>query len=216
MGEFDSPWKGTSVGVKPSSARHLDLIQVAYGAYIEDCRVKRIKPEKTPNWCVDLSQQVDRRPWGEEPRCFNKSSAVFCYSTGRMLTYQDNSHKSKHFSNSCYVMLPTFRMAAVCFNRLHGGSDFVASKDKFRLMGWPDNLDLSVVPKAEKSTMIGESIHLGPLGVIIASIVAASSHLFLKGAKAASIKSAIEVASSPPKRANRRRLGLSCSNPWMP
>ncbi len=98
MDEHEAPWTSTHVmeGVNRANARHRDLIQVAFGAYREHCRKNKQKLSSSPDWCVDLTQQVDRHPWAPEPRSFNKGSLMYCFAIDRILTSEDNGRNVRN------------------------------------------------------------------------------------------------------------------------
>jgi hypothetical protein len=88
----DQPWTDSHKleGV-PRQNRHLDLVQCAYGAYAVNCKKLKIQVSEHPAWCVDVTQQIDRRPWGPVPRSFNKDSLMYCFAVDRVLTIEDVS-----------------------------------------------------------------------------------------------------------------------------
>ncbi len=87
MIDTDRPWTDDHrlEGV-PEHPRHHDVIQVAYGAYLSYCRKNREAPSALPMWCVDVSQQVDRKAWGPEPRAFSKGTLVYVFALDKVLT----------------------------------------------------------------------------------------------------------------------------------
>ena len=62
-------------------ARYEDLIQVAYWDWLR----KKQTPESVPVWSVDISQSVERRPWGEDCGIFTQSSLVYDFGLDRVL-----------------------------------------------------------------------------------------------------------------------------------
>ncbi len=95
MGSTDEPWTPTHqlTGV-PRHPRHKDTIQCAYGAYVEWCSKNKEEVSSNPNGCIDLTQQVDRRAWGPEPRCFSKGSLVYCFAMDRVLTPEERDNQN--------------------------------------------------------------------------------------------------------------------------
>jgi hypothetical protein len=86
-------------------------------------------------------------------------------------------------------------------------------------MGWPKDIDLHSIPKSQQPGLIGEAIHLTPLGCILASIVAVSSFGVVSGSNmmvaSSATTSVISGDSRSPRMPNRRRLRLSDSNPLL-
>ena len=90
MLDTDTPWTSEHrLDGVPKHPRHRDIIQVAYGAYVLNCRKLKIPVITHPIWVVDVSQQVDRRPWGPNPRSFNKGSLMYVFALDRVLTVED-------------------------------------------------------------------------------------------------------------------------------
>ena len=95
MRSTEEPWTPTHqfIGV-PKHPRHKDAIQCAYCAYLEWCSKNQEEVSSNPSWCVDLTQQVDRRAWGPEPRCFSKGSLVYCFAIDRVLTPEERDNQN--------------------------------------------------------------------------------------------------------------------------
>ncbi len=85
-----TPWTETArlVGV-PTSPRMTDLLQVAYFAWLK----QTTDPSKKPEWCVDISQGVERKPWSEVPRTFGQTSLEYSFSLDRVLDGEDRRHQ---------------------------------------------------------------------------------------------------------------------------
>ncbi len=90
MAQGDEQWTRNHrlVGV-PTHPRHKDVIDCAYAAYLKYCEKNKELLIQNPSWCVDVSQQVDRKAWGPDPRSFNKDSLVYCFAVDRVLTVED-------------------------------------------------------------------------------------------------------------------------------
>lgn len=83
------PWTSGHAlsGIRNKGDRVTDLIQVAFWAY------KIQHPGQScssPVWYVDVSQGVERKPWGPRPDCFLQQSQVYGFHLDRVLDYQDS------------------------------------------------------------------------------------------------------------------------------
>ena len=66
------------------------MIQVAYWDWLR----KKQTPKSVPVWSVDISQSVERKPWGEACGIFTQSSLVYDFTLDRVLDGED--HVSWH------------------------------------------------------------------------------------------------------------------------
>ena len=83
------PWTGSHnlVGVSKTK-RSFDLIQVAWWAWRKQNPASRIA---TPKWFCDVSQQVNRKPWGPAPDCCLQSPELYMFSLDRVADSGDSS-----------------------------------------------------------------------------------------------------------------------------
>ncbi len=89
-----TPWTPTAKldGV-PGGLRFTDAIQIAYYAWLKT--VKTAKVPKSPAWCIDISQGIERRPWSVTPRTLAKGSLCYVFALDRVLDGED------HLFSSC-------------------------------------------------------------------------------------------------------------------
>ena len=111
-----TPWTGNhelaGVAKKP---RHLDVIQVAWFAWWAQYRNKPggiRKMDDVPEWFVDYSQNVDRKPWGDAPTTMTVRSSVYSFSKDRRLDAEDRACCSIVFCTqtvtNCWPYLAAF------------------------------------------------------------------------------------------------------------
>ncbi len=83
-----SPWtsKARLIGV-PSWPRQIDCIDVAYWAWLKTVATEHVPTE--PDFCVDVSQGVERKPWGPTPHMLGQGSQTYVFSLDRVLDGED-------------------------------------------------------------------------------------------------------------------------------
>ena len=88
------PWTSTArmLGV-PRTPRYIDMIEVGYFAWLRKQRLRDDVPAK-PMWVVDISQSVERRPWGETSNMLGQSSMPYCFWLDRILDGEDPTQES--------------------------------------------------------------------------------------------------------------------------
>jgi hypothetical protein len=89
-----APWTSEHpmVGV-PNTARHYDVIQVAYWDWLRKHPSKKSR-NSLPVWWADCSQMVDRMAWGDELGSFQKGSLHYSFQLGRVLDAEECSPSS--------------------------------------------------------------------------------------------------------------------------
>ena len=89
------PWTSThSLVGMTQCARHIDLVQVAWWAWSQQnpgCK------DRNPKWYCDVSQQVNRKPWGPSPDCFLQAPDLYMFGLDRVADAED-SHKQMIYS----------------------------------------------------------------------------------------------------------------------
>ncbi len=90
MEERSTPWTPEHAlsGLNRKKPRCLDLADVGYWAYLlaTPCASDR---KKNPRWFADLSQGVQRKPWGPVLPCLNQDSIPYSYELDRVLSLED-------------------------------------------------------------------------------------------------------------------------------
>ncbi len=96
MEEKSQPWTPTHAlsGLdKGRKARCLDVIDVGYWSYlVANPEAESRSPH--PEYFVDCSQGVERRPWGPTLPCINQDSIPYSFELDRVLSLQDRSRST--------------------------------------------------------------------------------------------------------------------------
>jgi hypothetical protein len=89
MPEDFAPWTPTArlVGC-PQTPRHADIIDVAYFAWLKEQDPNEAL-SKRPRFVVDISQGVERRPWGDEPHTQTQRSLSYTFALDRVMDAED-------------------------------------------------------------------------------------------------------------------------------
>ncbi len=91
MPKDSHPWVGTHklTGV-PLSARQIDLVEVAWWAWKEQTRHDvGFKVSQVPRWFVDVSQSIERMPWGIRPGTVTQWSRIYAFHLDKVLDGED-------------------------------------------------------------------------------------------------------------------------------
>ncbi len=83
--------------------RNLDIIGVAYFAWRRASQQGSVAgKDDCPAWFVDISQGVQRSPWGSSPGCINQTSQIYSFELDRVLDVEDSCVvKPKFVWESC-------------------------------------------------------------------------------------------------------------------
>ena len=85
-----APWtKSAKLHGVPRTARHTDIIDVAYFAWLMN-QPADMPISKQVNWCVDASQGVERKPWGKDPGALLQGSSTYVFALDRVLDGEDS------------------------------------------------------------------------------------------------------------------------------
>jgi hypothetical protein len=84
------PWtpEHALTGIDRSRPRCIDIIDVAFWAYLVDTPIAAERV-KRPKWWVDCSQGVERHPWGSKIPCINQDSVPYSFELDRVLSLED-------------------------------------------------------------------------------------------------------------------------------
>jgi hypothetical protein len=95
MAPDETPWvqSHTLAGV-PSTARHLELLKIAYWAWKVERKAKYAHLDcgtsASPRWICDLSQGVERKPWAPWPGMIGQKSVVYLFDRDRVMTVEEH------------------------------------------------------------------------------------------------------------------------------
>ena len=82
-------WTDTSKLVDvPSSDRYRETIQIAAWAFYKFYGFDAT-PGANFEWFADISQNIDRRPWGQSPPMMAQKNIPYCFSRDRVLDVED-------------------------------------------------------------------------------------------------------------------------------
>jgi hypothetical protein len=84
----EAPWtsnKQNKLRGVPKTARYYDVVDIAFGAYLKG------NPGATgvPKWSVDISQNPERRCYGEAPGTIAQGSLPYLFELDRVMTAED-------------------------------------------------------------------------------------------------------------------------------
>ncbi len=72
----------------PRNPRYLDVVDKCYYAWLKSLDPKMQVPAR-PRLCCDVSQGIERHPWGPEPHTICKGSLVYSFALDRCLDAED-------------------------------------------------------------------------------------------------------------------------------
>ena len=73
----------------PKGLRHLDIISVAYWAYVKQARERGEEILESPRWVVDISQSIERKPWGPFPQMNGQKTQNYMFDFDRVQDAED-------------------------------------------------------------------------------------------------------------------------------
>ena len=87
------PWTGSHrlLGVPKSLGhpRYVDMIQVAYWDWLRQKKT----PKSTPRWFCDITQSIERKPWGEDVSAFAQKSLPYSFELDRVLDGEETTRE---------------------------------------------------------------------------------------------------------------------------
>ena len=91
MEKHSAPWTSDHQlrGLVPTSPRVLDVVQVAYWAWLRGQKGGAAHTKANPQWLCDATQSVHRAPWGGDPMSFNQFSKIYSFEFDRVLDVED-------------------------------------------------------------------------------------------------------------------------------
>ena len=101
MAENSKPWtgrrprvalRGVRDGLKCKSPRILDIIDIGYGAYLQNCKESQRAPELRPSWFCEVGTSAERAPWGPDLQTVSTKAKYYYYHGDTILSVAQLSH----------------------------------------------------------------------------------------------------------------------------
>ena len=85
------PWSEAGAALRGigNSERKIDLVNVAWGARVQELGQRKSVQEMATNFWIDLGFSISRRPWSQKLRAIHKNSQLYSYQYDRCLTGDD-------------------------------------------------------------------------------------------------------------------------------
>ena len=77
--------RGIAGGLQCKSKRTLDLLDVAFGAYLFDCEEDGVEPDARPKWFCEVGTSAEREPWGSGLATVSTKARMYYYLQDQLL-----------------------------------------------------------------------------------------------------------------------------------